>query len=134
MQLDDGWIVDRCLQLFGDHSGDPEGKFVTAISWAKRIKPGSAAAHPGVYCLRTTLVDQDNANCGAPTSCSQSWSWCSALTVLATERSFNHPERPVGQRPERKVPLAFNILGGFRRNRISGQPLVGSPFAQNRCR
>ena len=40
---------------------DPEGKRVTAITWVKRIKPGSAAAHPGVYCLRTTLVDQDNA-------------------------------------------------------------------------
>ena len=36
---------------------DPEGKCVTAITWVKSIKPGSAAAHPGVYCLRTTLVD-----------------------------------------------------------------------------
>ena len=27
----------------------------------KRIKPGSAAMHPGVYCLRTTLVGLDNA-------------------------------------------------------------------------
>ena len=40
---------------------DPEGQRVTAITWVKRIKPASAAAHPGVYCLRTTLVDQDNA-------------------------------------------------------------------------
>lgn len=40
---------------------DPEGQRVTAITWVKRIKPGSAAAHPGVYCLRTTLVGQDNA-------------------------------------------------------------------------
>ena len=32
---------------------DPEGKLVTAITWVKRIKPCSAAAHPGVYCLRT---------------------------------------------------------------------------------
>ena len=40
---------------------DPEGKRVTAITWVKRLLPGSAAAHPGVYCLRTTLVDQDNA-------------------------------------------------------------------------
>ena len=40
---------------------DPEGQRVTAITWVKRILPGSAAAHPGVYCLRSTLVDQDNA-------------------------------------------------------------------------
>ncbi len=40
---------------------DPEGQLVTAITWVKSILPGSAAAHPGVYCLRTTLVDQDNA-------------------------------------------------------------------------
>ena len=40
---------------------DPDGKRVTAITWVKRIKPGCAAALPGVYCLRTTLVDQDNA-------------------------------------------------------------------------
>ena len=40
---------------------DPEGQRVTAITWVKRILPGSAAAHPGVYCLRSTLVDQHNA-------------------------------------------------------------------------
>ena len=31
------------------------------ITWSKRIKSGSAAAHPGVYCLRTSLVDRDDA-------------------------------------------------------------------------
>ena len=36
---------------------DPESKCVTAITWVKNIVPGSAAAHPGVYCLRTTLVE-----------------------------------------------------------------------------
>ena len=40
---------------------NPEGKRVTAITWVKRIVPGSAAAHPGVYCLRSTLAGQDNA-------------------------------------------------------------------------
>ena len=40
---------------------DSDGKRVSAITWVKRIKPGSAAAHPGVYCLRTTLAGQDNA-------------------------------------------------------------------------
>ena len=40
---------------------DDTGTQVRAITWTKRIKPGSAAAHPGVYCLRTTLVELDNA-------------------------------------------------------------------------
>ncbi|MCW8167282.1 hypothetical protein D8B25_20440, partial [Verminephrobacter aporrectodeae subsp. tuberculatae] len=34
---------------------DPKDQRITAITWDKRTKPGSAAAHPGVYCLRTTL-------------------------------------------------------------------------------
>lgn len=42
-------------------STDEAGQQVTAITWVKRIKPGSAAAHPGVYCLRTTLLEQDDA-------------------------------------------------------------------------
>ena len=42
-------------------STDPDSQLVTAITWLKRIKPGSAAAHPGVYCLRTTLVEHDHA-------------------------------------------------------------------------
>ncbi|MEY2875685.1 MAG: hypothetical protein RLZZ373_3056 [Pseudomonadota bacterium] len=40
---------------------DDTGTQVRAITWTKRIKPGTAAAHPGVYCLRTTLVALDNA-------------------------------------------------------------------------
>jgi len=39
---------------------DPDGMHITAITWVKRIKPGSAAAHPGLYCC-TTLIDEDNA-------------------------------------------------------------------------
>jgi len=42
-------------------SKDDTGTQVRAITWSKRIKPGSAAMHPGVYCLRTTLVELDNA-------------------------------------------------------------------------
>ena len=40
---------------------DDSATQVRAITWTKRIKPGSAAMHPGVYCLRTTLVEWDNA-------------------------------------------------------------------------
>ena len=35
---------------------DPEGQRVTAVTGVKRIFAGSAAAHPGVYCLRSTLA------------------------------------------------------------------------------
>jgi transposase len=40
---------------------DKAGKKVTAITWSKKLKPGSAATHPGVYCLRTTLSEPDDA-------------------------------------------------------------------------
>jgi transposase len=40
---------------------DDTGLLVQAITWTKTIKPGSVAMHPGVYCLRTTLVELDNA-------------------------------------------------------------------------
>ena len=40
---------------------DDTGTQVRAITWTRRVKPGSATAHPGVYCLRTTLVELDNA-------------------------------------------------------------------------
>ena len=40
---------------------DATGTLLSAITWTQRVKPGSAAAHPSVYCLRTTLVEQDNA-------------------------------------------------------------------------
>ena len=44
---------------------DATGTLVSTITWTQRVKPGSAAnpwkTDPGVYCLRTTLVEQDNA-------------------------------------------------------------------------
>jgi len=52
---------------------DKAGKKVTAITWSKKLKPGSAATHPGVYCLRTTLTEPDD---GAP------WRIYSMLTNL----------------------------------------------------
>ena len=44
-----------------DVAKDKTGLLVHAITWTKKIKPGTAAMHPGVYCLRTTLVELDNA-------------------------------------------------------------------------
>jgi hypothetical protein len=67
---------------------EPEGKQVTAITWVKRIKPGSAAAHPGVYCLRTTLVDQDNATL-----------WRTYIMLTELESVFRSLKTDLGLRP-----------------------------------
>jgi len=67
---------------------DPEGKRVTAITWVKRIKPGSAAAHPGVYCLRTNLVDQDNATL-----------WRTYIMLTELESVFRSLKTDLGLRP-----------------------------------
>lgn len=67
---------------------DPEGKCVTAITWVKHIKPGSAAAHPGVYCLRTTLVEQDNATL-----------WRTYIMLTELESVFRSLKTDLGLRP-----------------------------------
>jgi transposase len=67
---------------------DETGTQVRAITWTKRIKPGSAAAHPGVYCLRTTLVELDNATL---------WRTYSMLTNL--ESVFRSLKTDLGLRP-----------------------------------
>jgi hypothetical protein len=67
---------------------DPNGKRVTAITWVKRIKPGSAAAHPGVYCLRSTLVDQDNATL-----------WRTYIMLTELESVFRSLKTDLGLRP-----------------------------------
>lgn len=67
---------------------DPEGKRVTAITWVKRIVPGSAAAHPGVYCLRTTLVEQDNATL-----------WRTYIMLTELESVFRSLKTDLGLRP-----------------------------------
>jgi len=67
---------------------DDTGKLVSAIIWTKRIKPGSAAAHPGVYCLRTTLVALDNATL---------WRTYTMLTNL--ESVFRSLKTDLGLRP-----------------------------------
>ena len=67
---------------------DADGKRVTAITWDKRIKPGSAAAHPGVYCLRTTLVDQDSATL-----------WRTYIMLTELESVFRSLKTDLGLRP-----------------------------------
>ena len=67
---------------------DASGTLVSAITWSKRIKPGSAAMHPGVYCLRTTLVELDNATL---------WRTYTMLTNL--ESVFRSLKTDLGLRP-----------------------------------
>ena len=69
-------------------STDAEGKCVTAITWVKSIKPGSAAAHPGVYGLRTTLVEQDNATL-----------WRTYIMLTELESVFRSLKTDLGLRP-----------------------------------
>lgn len=67
---------------------DDSGTQVRAITWTKRVKPGSAAAHPGVYCLRTTLLEWDNATL---------WRTYTMLTNL--ESVFRSLKTDLGLRP-----------------------------------
>ena len=69
-------------------SKDATGGQVTAITWTERVKAGSAAQHPGVYCLRTTLVDQDDATL---------WRTYTMLTDL--ESVFRALKTDLGLRP-----------------------------------
>ena len=67
---------------------DAERQCVTAINWVKNIKPGSAAAHPGVYCLRTTLAEQDNATL-----------WRTYIMLTELESVFRSLKTDLGLRP-----------------------------------
>jgi transposase len=67
---------------------DDTGTQVRTITWTKRIKPGTATAHPGVYCLRTTLVKQDDATL---------WRTYTMLTNL--ESVFRSLKTDLGLRP-----------------------------------
>jgi hypothetical protein len=67
---------------------DPESQRVSAITWVKNIKPGSAAAHPGVYCLRSTLVDQDDATL-----------WRTYVMLTELESVFRSLKTDLGLRP-----------------------------------
>ena len=61
---------------------------VTAITWTKAPKQGSAMACPGVYCLRTTLTEPTNADL---------WKIYSMLTNL--ESVFRSLKTDLGLRP-----------------------------------
>lgn len=67
---------------------DEGGTNVAAITWARHTKKGSAAMFPGVYCLRTTLIDLDDATL---------WRTYSMLTQL--ESVFRSLKTDLGLRP-----------------------------------
>ena len=69
-------------------SKDDTRLLVQTISWTRKIKAGSAAMHPGVYCLRTKLVELDNATL---------WRTCTMLTHLASV--FRSLKTDLGLRP-----------------------------------
>lgn len=88
---------------------DAAGKTVTGISWIKTLKSGTAATHPGVYCLRTTLR--------APTD-AELWRIYSMLTNL--EAVFRSLKTDLGLRPvhhqiERRVEahLFISVLAYY---------------------
>jgi transposase len=67
---------------------DETGENVTAMTWEKRLKEGSAATHPGVYCLRTTLIDLDDATL-----------WRTYIMLTNLEAVFRSLKTDLGLRP-----------------------------------
>lgn len=71
-----------------DVAPDEGGENAAAITWEKQVKQGSAAMYPGVYCLRTTLIDLDDATL---------WRTYTMLTNL--ESVFRSLKTDLGLRP-----------------------------------
>ena len=67
---------------------DESGKLVTAIDWRQAPKDGTAATHPGVYCLRSNETDWDEAKL---------WHTYTMLTDL--ESVFRSLKSELGLRP-----------------------------------
>lgn len=105
---------------------DETGKSVTAISWSKEPRPNSAMTHPGVYCLRTTMTENDDATL---------WRIYSMLTNL--ESVFRALKTDLGLRPvyhqiERRVEghlyisiLAYCVVHTMRL-RLKAEGITGS--------
>jgi Transposase DDE domain len=88
---------------------DAAGETVTAMTWTKDPKPNSAMANPGVYCLRTTLTEPDDATL---------WRIYAMLTNL--EAVFRSLKTDLGLRPvyhqiERRVEghLFISVLAYY---------------------
>jgi transposase len=90
-------------------TNDESGQLATAVIWSKNPKPNSALTHPGVYCLRTTLVEPDSETL---------WRVYSMLTNL--ESVFRSLKTDLGLRPvyhqiERRVEghLFISVLAYY---------------------
>lgn len=66
----------------------PDGRQAIAIQWTRSDQPGSQATHPGVYCLRTDMIDWDE---------STLWHTYTLLTDL--EAVFRSLKTELGLRP-----------------------------------
>ncbi len=67
---------------------DAQGKLVTALTWKKELVQGTMATHPGVYCLRTNILDWDE---------EKLWHTYSLLTDI--ESVFRSLKGELGLRP-----------------------------------
>ena len=67
---------------------DASATRVDSITWTKTITPGSAAMHPGVYCLRSTLVSLDDATL-----------WHTYIMLTNLESVFRSLKTDLGLRP-----------------------------------
>lgn len=94
---------------------DEGGENAALITWERQVKQGSAAMYPGVYCLRTTLIELDDATL---------WRTYTMLTNL--ESVFRSLKTDLGLRPvyhqvERRVEghlfisvLAYHFVHALR--------------------
>jgi len=67
---------------------DKDGKKATALIWNKELVQGTMATHPGVYCLRTNILDWDE---------QKLWQTYSTLTDI--ESVFRSLKSELGLRP-----------------------------------
>ena len=67
---------------------DDEGKKALAISWTLRAAEGSMMSHPGVYCLRSNILDLDAGTL-----------WHTYVTLTDVEAVFRSLKSELGLRP-----------------------------------
>ena len=67
---------------------DESGERATAVRFTRRALPGSMMTHPGVYCLRSSETDWDEATL-----------WCTYFTLTDLEAVFRSLKSELGLRP-----------------------------------
>jgi transposase len=67
---------------------DASGKKATALTWKQELVEGTMATHPGVYCLRTNVLD-----------CDEQSLWQTYSTLTDVESVFRSLKGELGQRP-----------------------------------